>query len=73
MRAGVGISGDHGQQFEFEKNNLGRLGNEGDAYGEIGLGSNIYQQDDMTFRVNTMLAATSRRTWLCTRSNTMGR
>ncbi|WP_171027697.1 maltoporin [Photobacterium damselae] len=59
MRAGVGISGDHGQQFEFEKNNLGRLGNEGDAYGEIGLGSNIYQQDDMTFRVNTMLAATS--------------
>ncbi|PMG05491.1 maltoporin [Vibrio breoganii] len=55
MRAGVGVSGQ-GQQVQFAKDNLGRLGNENDVYGEIGIGKDVWEQDGVKFRVNSMLA-----------------
>lgn len=58
MRAGVGISGQ-GQNVSFERNNLGRLGNEDELYGEIGIGKDVWEKDDVKFRVNSMLAVVS--------------
>ena len=43
MRAGVGVSGD-GSEAEWQKNKLGRLGNESDTYGELELGSEVYKK-----------------------------
>ncbi|UJF18650.1 maltoporin [Vibrio sp. SS-MA-C1-2] len=59
MRAGVGVSGANGGQTQYEKNNVGRLGNENDVYGEIGIGKDVFQEDDLKFRVNSMIAVTS--------------
>lgn len=59
MRAGVGLSADSGQQVEWNKNDLGRLGNESDVYGEIQLSKEIAESNGITFKVNTMLAMTS--------------
>ncbi|WP_010450580.1 maltoporin [Vibrio rotiferianus] len=59
MRAGVGMNADGGQQVSFEKNKLGRLGNEDDVYGEIQLGKEVYNNDGKTFYVDTMFAMTS--------------
>ena len=42
-----------------EKNKVGRLGNESDVYGEIQLGKEVYNEDDKTFYVDTMMAYTS--------------
>ncbi|MDK9775693.1 MULTISPECIES: maltoporin [unclassified Vibrio] len=59
MRAGVGVSADGGQQVTFEKNKIGRLGNEGDVYGEIQLGKEVYNNNGKTFYVDSMFAMTS--------------
>ncbi|GAM72207.1 maltoporin [Vibrio sp. JCM 19236] len=58
MRAGVGVSGQ-GQNVSFERGNLGRLGNENELYGEIGIGKDVWEKDDVKFRVNSMLAVVS--------------
>jgi maltoporin len=59
MRAGVGVSADGGQQVTFEKNKIGRLGNEGDVYGEVQLGKEVYNNNGKTFYVDSMFAMTS--------------
>ncbi|MGR5266630.1 maltoporin [Vibrio astriarenae] len=59
MRAGVGMNADGGQQATFEKNKVGRLGNESDIYGEIGLGKEVYNNNGKTMYVDSMLAMTS--------------
>ncbi|MDR9827342.1 maltoporin [Vibrio sp. FNV 38] len=59
MRAGVGMNADGGQQVTFEKNKVGRLGNESDIYGEIGLGKEVYNNNGKTMYVDSMLAMTS--------------
>ena len=59
MRGGVGMSRDSGQQVSYQKNDLGRLGNEDDAYGEIQLSKEVAQSNGITFKVNTMLAMAS--------------
>ncbi|MDF4310025.1 maltoporin [Vibrio parahaemolyticus] len=59
MRAGVGVNADGGQQLTFEKNKVGRLGNESDIYGEIQLGKEVYNNNGKTFYVDSMIAMTS--------------
>lgn len=59
MRAGVGVSADGGQQVTYQKNKVGRLGNEGDVYGEVQLGQEVYNNNGKTFYVDSMLAMTS--------------
>lgn len=59
MRAGVGVSADGGQQVTFEKNKIGRLGNEGDTYGEVQLGKEVYNNNGKTFYVDSMFAMSS--------------
>ena len=59
MRAGVGVSADGGQQVTYEKNKVGRLGNEGDIYGEVQLGQEVYNNNGKTFYVDSMVAMTS--------------
>ncbi len=59
MRAGVGISGENGANLSYEKAKVGRLGNENDVYGEIGLGKEVYNQNGKSFYVDSMLAVTS--------------
>ncbi|QUJ69261.1 maltoporin (plasmid) [Photobacterium sp. GJ3] len=56
MRAGVGISGENGENVSYEKNKVGRLGNENDVYGELGLGKEVYNEDGKSFYVDSMLA-----------------
>ncbi|KXI21349.1 hypothetical protein AS132_22465 [Photobacterium sanguinicancri] len=65
MRAGAGISGDNGGMISEAKNGIGRLGNENDAYGEIGLGKEVYNQDGKSFYLDSMLAggSTSDKLW----------
>ncbi|MBS0849090.1 maltoporin [Citrobacter sp. JGM124] len=58
LRGGVGVSQDGGM-VEWQKNKLGRLGNENDTYGEIELGANVYQKDDVSFYVNSMVSMQS--------------
>lgn len=71
MRAGVGMSTDGGQQVTFEKQKVGRLGNEGDIYGEVQLGKEVYNNDGKTFYVDSMFAMTSNGSndWESTASN----
>lgn len=59
MRAGVGISADGGQQVTYQKNKIGRLGNEGDTYGEVQLGQEVYNNNGKTFYVDSMFAMSS--------------
>ncbi|MCA2017902.1 maltoporin [Vibrio tritonius] len=59
MRAGVGMSPDGGGQITYNKNQIGRLGNEGDAYGEVELGKEVYNESGKTFYVDTMFAMSS--------------
>ncbi|MGF1682111.1 maltoporin [Photobacterium minamisatsumaniensis] len=58
-RAGIGISGDNGQNVEFNKQQLGRLGNEADTFAEFGLGKEIYNEDGARFFFDSMLAVGS--------------
>lgn len=57
-RAGIGVSGD-GNQTEWQKNKLGRLGNESDTYGEIQLGSEVYKKNDVSFYIDSMISMVS--------------
>lgn len=54
-RGGVGLSGE-GSHVTYEKNKLGRLGNEDDLYAEIGLNAELYNKDDVTFNLETLVA-----------------
>ncbi|WP_409420590.1 maltoporin [Pseudaeromonas sp. ZJS20] len=58
MRSGVGISQD-GSTQTYEKNKVGRLGNEADTYGELQLGQEVYNKAGKSFYVDSMLAVTS--------------
>ncbi|AKL11819.1 Maltoporin precursor [Phytobacter ursingii] len=58
LRGGVGVSGDGGQ-VEWQKNKLGRLGNETDTYGELELGSEVYKKDDVSFYLDSMVSMVS--------------
>ena len=55
MRAGFGTS-DNGAQQVMNKQRVGRLGNEKDAYGEAQLGQEVYNKDGKSFYVDTMIA-----------------
>ena len=59
FRSGV-FHGEGGRLTGFEKNKVGRLGNEADTYGEIGLGADIAKVDDTVWSVYTMLAVSDR-------------
>lgn len=54
-RAGAGFSGT-GEHATFEKNKVGRLGNESDLYAEIGLNAELYSQGDVTFNLESLVA-----------------
>ncbi len=58
LRGGVGVSGDGGQ-VEWQKNKLGRLGNESDTYAELELGSEVYKKDDVSFYLDSMVSMVS--------------
>lgn len=54
-RAGVGLSGE-GSHVTYEKNKVGRLGNEDDLYAELGLNAELYNKDDVTFKLESLVA-----------------
>ncbi|MGF1722045.1 maltoporin LamB [Vibrio kyushuensis] len=54
-RGGVGLSGE-GEHVTYEKNKVGRLGNESDLYSEIGLNAELYNNDDVTFKLESLVA-----------------
>ncbi|OEF23607.1 maltoporin LamB [Vibrio rumoiensis] len=57
MRAGTGVSTHGGANTSYEKNKVGRLGNENDVYGEIGLNTKPIKAGETTeFTVNSMVA-----------------
>lgn len=58
MRSGVGISQDGATQT-YEKNKVGRLGNEADTYSEVQLGQEVYNKGGKSFYVDSMFAMTS--------------
>ena len=62
FRSGVGVSEDGSMQTGLSDNakqKVGRLGNEADTYGEIQLGSEVFNKDGKTFYVDSMVAMTS--------------
>lgn len=59
IRSGIGASGSGGDQSTFQA--VGspakyRLGNESETYGEIGLGSTLFDNDEQSFRLNSLMA-----------------
>jgi hypothetical protein len=58
LRSGVGVSRDGGME-EWQKNKIGRLGNEADTYGELELGSEVYKKDDVSFYLDSMVSMVS--------------
>ena len=58
MRSGVGISQD-GSTQTYNKNLVGRLGNEADTYSEVQLGQEVYNKGGKTFYVDSMFAMAS--------------
>lgn len=58
LRSGVGVSRDGGME-EWQKNKLGRLGNEADTYGELELGSEVYKKNDVSFYLDSMVSMVS--------------
>ena len=58
FRSGVGVSTD-GKMQTANKQVVGRLGNEDDTYGEIGLGQELYNQDGQVFYVDSMVSMES--------------
>lgn len=58
LRSGVGVSRDGGME-EWQKNKVGRLGNEADTYGELELGSEVYKKDDVSFYLDSMISMVS--------------
>ncbi|AYO17513.1 maltoporin [Vibrio owensii] len=62
VRAGLGASADGGGTKygdEFNKTTLGRLGNEYDTYSEIGLGQELFNQDDRSMYFESMFEMSS--------------
>ena len=59
IRGGVGLSQNNGQNIQYNKNQLGRLGNESDTYGEWGIKNEVYRKDGISFDVESMIAAYS--------------
>jgi maltoporin len=65
FRGGVGVSNSEGGTqggSEFNKNKLGRLGNEFDTYGEVELGQEVWNKDGKTFYVDSMFSMDSKGT-----------
>ncbi|ANE74298.1 maltoporin [Dickeya solani] len=58
LRGGVGVSNDGGMS-QWQKNKVGRLGNENDTYGEVELGSEVYKKNDVSFYVDSMVSMVS--------------
>jgi maltoporin len=56
IRSGVGMSSNNGQDVQFYKNQLGRLGNENDTYGEWGVKNEVYNENGISFDVESMVA-----------------
>lgn len=57
MRAGTGVSAHGGANESYEKNKVGRLGNENDVYGEIQLDTTpIKAGDSAEFLISSMVA-----------------
>ncbi|RTZ18035.1 maltoporin LamB [Vibrio aquaticus] len=54
-RGGVGLSGE-GSHVTYEKNKVGRLGNEDDLYAELGLNAELYNQGDVSFKLESLVA-----------------
>ncbi|MEZ8823891.1 maltoporin LamB [Vibrio sp. 10N.261.55.A7] len=54
-RGGVGLSGE-GSHVTTDKKKVGRLGNEDDLYAEIGLNAELYNKDDVTFKLESLVA-----------------
>ncbi|MFC1236699.1 maltoporin LamB [Vibrio sp. F74] len=59
IRGGVGMSLNNGQDVQYNKNQLGRLGNENDTYGEWGIKHEAYNENGVSFDVESMIAAYS--------------
>ena len=58
-RSGIGASSSGGNQETFQAAGAAskyRLGNENDTYGEIGLGSNLFDNGEQVFRFNSLMA-----------------
>ncbi|RWT28122.1 maltoporin [Enterobacter cloacae] len=58
LRSGVGVSRGGGME-EWQKNKIGRLGNEADTYGELELGSEVYKKNDVSFYLDSMVSMVS--------------
>ncbi|GEA60098.1 maltoporin LamB [Vibrio comitans] len=56
MRAGTGISGNSGDDVSYNKNGIGRLGNENDNYYEFGFAEDL-QTGDVNWRLESMIAS----------------
>ncbi|MCY9872386.1 carbohydrate porin, partial [Vibrio barjaei] len=57
FRAGTAISNNGTGDTSFEKQKVGRLGNENDNYSEIGLGKDLLNENGQKWRVETMIAS----------------
>ncbi|MGL5429307.1 MAG: carbohydrate porin [Vibrio sp.] len=55
FRAGTGISGNGNADLSFQKNGIGRLGNENDNYYEFGFSEEL-KTGDQTWKVESMIA-----------------
>ncbi len=55
-RAGVGLSADNGENVSYEKNKVGRLGNENDLYAELKLTQELYNNDVLSFELGSLVA-----------------
>ena len=58
-RSGIGAAAAGGNQVAFQAAGAAtkyRLGNETDTYGEIGLGSNLFDNGEQSFRFNSLMA-----------------
>ena len=50
----------HSANFlKWQKNKIGRLGNESDTYGELELGSEVYKKNDVSFYLDSMVSMVS--------------
>ncbi|MFM2587311.1 maltoporin LamB [Vibrio sp. TBV020] len=56
VRSGIGLSGDAGENLGYEKSKVGRLGNENDTFFEVGLGQELYNQDGVSFYLDSLIA-----------------
>ena len=56
VRSGLGISGENGENIGYEKGKVGRLGNENDTFFEVGLGQELYNEDGVSFYLDSLIA-----------------